>query len=97
MALGLVLASGAVAKDKLMNIQGRVQVFNKEASTFTVENGSIKRDVMYSGDTKFLYGHSKKAKAGAADQVKEGYFMSCAGEPNGSKWMAKECVYRESK
>src|SRR6266567_1524806 len=80
--LGLVLAFNSVAKDKapkISNIQGRVQMINKDSSTITIEKGSMRRQVIYSGDTKFLYGHSNNNKPGAADQVKEGNYISCSG------------------
>lgn len=99
----LVLAVfSATAADKPMkqsNIQGSVQMMNKDTSTITIRNGNVKRDVVYSGDTKFLYGHSKDNKPGSLDQVKEGYYMSCSGtfEKGSPKLNAKECVYREAK
>src|SRR6266567_2983291 len=80
--LGLVLAFNSVAKDKapkISNIQGRVQMINKDSSTITIEKGSMRRQVVYSGDTKFLYGHSNNNKPGTADQVKEGNCISCSG------------------
>jgi hypothetical protein len=99
--LGLVLAFNLVAKDKALkmsNIQGRVQMINKDTSTITVEKGSLKRQVVYSGDTKFMYGHSNNNKPGAADQVKEGNYISCSGTfGDKAQLMAKDCIYRESK
>jgi hypothetical protein len=95
-----VLALNVVAKDKapkMSNIQGRVQMIDKDSSTITVEKGSVRRQVVYSADTKFLYGHSKDNKPGSADQVKTGNYISCGGTFNGTKLTAKECVYRESK
>ena len=44
-------------------------MINKDASTITIEKGSLRREVVYSGDTKFMYGHSNNNKPGAADQV----------------------------
>ena len=103
--LGLVLAFTAIAADKpakppkMMNLQGKVQMMSKDNSTVTVEQkGGLRRVVMYSGDTKFMYGHSKSNKPGSVDQVKEGYFINCSGTYNDKMQLAaKECVYRETK
>lgn len=98
---GLVLVFNLAAKDKapkVMNVQGQVQSMDKNSSAILVMNGNVRREVVYSGDTKFLYGHSKKATPGAPDQVKTGNFISCAGAYNGkTQLVAKECVYRETK
>jgi hypothetical protein len=98
--VGLLFAFSLVAKDKapkISNVQGRVQMISKDSSTITVEKGSVRRQVVYSGDTKFLYGHSNNNKPGAVDQVKEGNYISCSGTFEKTNLMAKECVYRESK
>jgi hypothetical protein len=100
---GFVLAFSLLAKDKapkppkMSNIQGRVDMISKDKSTITVTRGNVKREVVYSGDTKFLYGHSRNNKPGAADQVKDGNYISCSGTFEGAKLMAKDCIYRESK
>jgi len=101
--LGIVLALnlGAQSKTpkppKVMNVQGRVQMMDKGTSIITVAKGNVKRPVMYSGDTKFLYGHSKDNKPGAVDQVKEGYYISCSGPFNEKmQLVATTCVYRET-
>ena len=97
----LLLAFSLLAKDKapkppkMSNIQGRVEMVSKDKSTITVAKGNFKRDVVYTGETKFLYGHSRNNKPGAADQVKDGNYISCAGTFEGPKLMAKECIYRE--
>ena len=82
---------------KMSNVQGRVQMMSKDTSTITVEANGARREVVYSADTKFLYGHSKKNKPGSLDQVKEGNYISCAGTFSGIKLTAKECIYREQK
>ncbi len=104
--LGLVLAFslGAQTKaakppkaPKTMNVQGRVQMIDKGTSTITVAKGNVKKAVVFSGDTKFLYGHSKDNKPGAADQVKEGFYISCSGPYNDKmQQMATTFVYRET-
>ena len=100
--LGLSLAAGltmlAADKPKMGNVQGRVQMMNKDNSTITVElKGGVRRNVIYSSDTRFLYGHSRDSKPGAWDQVKESYYISCAGTFDPVDLKAKECVYREQK
>lgn len=101
--LGLVLAFNVLAKDKApkapktSNIQGRVQMVSKDTSTITIEKGAVRRQVVYSADTKFMAGHSKDNKPGSVDEVKQGNYISCGGTFNGTKLDAKECVYRESK
>ena len=100
--LGLVLAFNIVAADKpakMANLQGKVQMMNKDTSTITVEQkGGLRRQVVYSGDTKFNTGSSKSNKPGSLDQVKEGNFINCSGTYNDkTQLMAKMCVYRESK
>ncbi|SPE30956.1 exported hypothetical protein [Candidatus Sulfopaludibacter sp. SbA6] len=100
---GLVLAFNLGAQNKapkppkIMNVQGRVEMIDKGTSAITVAKGNIKRTVVYSGDTKFLYGHSKSNKPGASDQVKEGWYISCSGPFNAKTQLeAQTCVYREA-
>jgi hypothetical protein len=72
-------------------------MISKDTTTITVATGNLKRAVVYSGDTKFLYGHSGKNTPGTMDQVKEGNYISCSGTVDGPKVMAQECIYRERK
>jgi hypothetical protein len=74
-------------------------MLDKDASAITVEmKGGVRRKVIYTADTKFLYGHSHDSKPGSADQVKENNYISCAGTYNDKTNLnAKECVYRETK
>ena len=102
LALGLVLAFHGVAKDKdpkAQNLQGKVQMMNPDNSTVTVEQkGGVRRQVLYSGETKFLLGHSKNAKPGGLDGIREGSYISCNGAFNDRvQLVAKECVYRDAK
>jgi len=99
-SIGLFLTMNLGAqekKPKLTNIQGKVQSVKKDTSTITVNTGKVTREVMFASDTKFVFGHSKDNKPGSLDQVKDGNFISCAGEMHGSSLMAKECVYRAEK
>jgi hypothetical protein len=100
--MGLILAFNLVGADKpakMANLQGKVQMMSKENSTITVEQkGGLRRQVLYSGDTKFSMGSSKNNKPGSVDQVKEGNFINCSGAYNDkTQLMAKMCVYRETK
>ena len=99
--IGFVLASSLEAQDKaakVSNIQGSVQMVANDVSTITVLVGSVARKVVYNAATKFVYGHSDKNKPGALGQVKQGYYISCAGTFDDKvQLMAKECVYREEK
>jgi len=95
----LFLAGSAVAADTtpmMMNIHGHVETLDKNDPSITVRTkDNVRRKVIYSGDTKFLYGHSKSAKPGSPEQVKASNYISCAGTYNGKMELkAKECVYR---
>jgi hypothetical protein len=96
------VATGLVAADKpskVMNVQGRVQMLDKDSSAITVEmKGGVRRKVTYTADTKFLYGHSHDNKPGSIEQVKENHYISCAGTYNDKTNLnAKECIFRETK
>jgi hypothetical protein len=98
--LTLVVVTSLVAADKppkMMNVQGRVHLLDKNSSTITVEAKGVQRKVAYTGDTKFLYGHSHDNKPGSLDQVKENNYISCSGTYEKTTLNAKECVYREMK
>lgn len=99
MTISTVMAQGkAEKKDAEQNVQGTIQAINKSASTITVKAGTATRVVSHNASTKFLYGHSNDAKAGSLAQIKEGYYISCAGAfDSKGQLMAKECVYRESR
>ncbi|MGO9261575.1 MAG: hypothetical protein ACLQU1_35515 [Bryobacteraceae bacterium] len=72
-------------------------MIDKSTSAITVAKGNVNRIVVYSGNTKFLYGHSNDNKPGTMDQVKEGYYISCSGPVNAKTQLeATTCVYREN-
>ena len=89
----------ADGKQQLQNIQGTVANMSKDTSTITVRTtGTQTRLVVYNAKTKFLYGHSDNAKAGSIAQVKDTFYISCAGTFDAkSQLVASECVYREVK
>jgi len=100
---GLVVTLHMAAKDKdttkMMNVQGRVHMVDKDSSTITVDTKDGRRRlVVYGPDTKFKYGHSTKGKDSSWDQVKENNYISCAGSyDEKTRLVAKECVHRDSK
>ena len=101
--LGLIstVQVGAQAKKppKMLTYQGNVATVDKAKMMIGIKVGTVQRDVIYTADTKFLYGHSKKNKPGSADAVKEGNYILCGGTTEAGKpqLMATECVYREAK
>ena len=100
LVLALQLSAQKTTKPpKQTNIQGTVAMMDKSKMTITLQAGNAKRDVIYSADTKFMYGHSKDNKPGSVDQIKDKYFVTCSGTFEGGKvqLMAKQCVYRETK
>ena len=103
---GSVLTWSAVAQDKAPkakakkadNVQGRITAISKSTSTIMVSTDTIPRMVMYSANTKFLYGHSNDNKPGTLDKVQESYYISCSGTTDAKgQLMARECIYRESR
>ena len=103
--LGLVLAFqlGAQKKaekaPKMSNVQGSVQMIDKAKMTITVVNGNVKKEVIYSADTKFMVGHSNDNKPGSVADVKDSFYISCSGTfPDKSVTLkATTCVYRATK
>jgi len=90
--------AGADKKDAQQNVQGTVQSINKAASTITVKVATSTRVVSHNASTKFMSGHTNDAKIGALSQVKESYYISCAGTfDSKGVLMARECIYRESR
>ena len=98
-AILLTVGIGAQEKKaKGVNYQGNVQGVNKNSSMIMVKTGDgTIRNVMFSTGTTFLYGHSAENKPGSVDQVKDGYYISCAGAMEKDHLMASRCVYRETR
>jgi len=86
------------AAGKTTNLQGTVENIDQGKSMITVMVGKAARPFTFNSATKFLYGHSDNSKPGMASQLKKGNFIACSGTV-GTKgdFMAKECVYRETK
>jgi len=102
--LGLVLTFQLAAQKnpakppKISNVQGIVEDLDKGKMTLAVRSGTMRKNVSYSAETKFMYGHSKNNKPGSADQVKDSFYISCSGSYDSKMVLAaKECIYREAK
>jgi hypothetical protein len=78
-AVSVFAADDKAAKPaKPDRLDGRIQMINKDSSTITLEKGTIKRQVVYSGDTKFTY----RNKPSSMDEVKEGRRVIVLGKFN---------------
>jgi hypothetical protein len=82
-------------KEKPINVQGSVVTIDK--NQISVRTGTVTRQVMFGGGTKFLSGHSNDNKSGSSDQVKEGDYISCSTMAEQNHLMGTECVYREGR
>ena len=98
--LSLVLAFTLAAADKKPKppkedrLSGRIQMMNKDTSTITLERGNIKRQVVYSADTKITY----RNKPSTMDEVKEGRRVIVLGKFNDkAQLMATRIDVREGK
>jgi hypothetical protein len=84
----------AAPPQKMSNIQGKVGKVEKDSIVVMI--GTNPKPVMFSSATKFLFGHSNDNKPGTLADVKQGYFIACAGGVDDKgQFMAKECVYRD--
>ena len=100
-ALSVLAYQNAPAKPKAPktgNIQGTVQVISKDKSEITVHTiQATDRTIIYSADTKFGHGSSKKNTPDSVDKLKEGYFLNCSGTYQDVKLAATTCYFREQK
>ena len=86
------------AAAKKGNIQGTVRLISKDKSEISVRTTQMgERIVVYSADTKWGVGSSKKQTPGSVDNLKEGYFLNCAGTFQDTKLAATTCYFREQK
>lgn len=90
-------ASAADKKAKEGQITGNVQMIDKDKSTITVRKGTTKRDVVFNGETKWMYGTEASNKPGSLDDLKENWYINCKGTFDGVKLVASACRYREGK
>jgi hypothetical protein len=95
--------SSAVAADKKPKaakegqLTGTVKMINKDKSTIVVAKMNNERQIVYSADTKWLYGTQSSNKPSSLDDLKEGWYLNCKGTFDGVKLNASACRFRESK
>ena len=99
--LGVLVAVGpagaADKKAKEGQITGTVKMINKDTSTVVLRKGNVERQVVYSADTKWMYGTQASNKPSSLDELKEGWYINCKGTFEGVKLNASACRFRESK
>jgi hypothetical protein len=93
----LNLAAAADKKPKEGQLNGTVKMINKDKSTIVVMKMNNERQVVYSADTKWLYGTQSSNKPSSLDDLKEGWYVNCKGTFDGVKLNASACRFRESK
>ncbi len=94
-ALNLAVAADKKAKQGQLN--GTVKMINKDKSTIVVAKMNNERQIVYSADTKWLYGTQSSNKPSSLDDLKEGWYINCKGTFDGVKLDASACRFRESK
>jgi hypothetical protein len=82
---------------KAGQLTGTVKMINKDKSTLVVAKGNMERQIIYSADTKWLYGTQSSNKPSSLDELKEGWYVNCKGTFDGVKLNASACRFRESK
>jgi hypothetical protein len=93
----LNLAVAADKKPKQGQLNGTVKMINKDKSTVVVAKMNNERQIVYSADTKWLYGTQSSNKPSSLDDLKEGWYINCKGTFDGVKLNASACRFRESK
>jgi hypothetical protein len=96
----LVTVNSAAAADKKPKegqLTGTVKMINKDKSTIAVTKGNMERQIVYSADTKWMYGTQSSNKPSSLDDLKEGWYLNCKGSFEGVKLNASACRFRESK
>ena len=96
----LVAVNSAAAADKKPKegqLTGTVKMLNKDKSTVVVMKGNVERQIVYSADTKWLYGTQSSNKPSSLDDLKEGWYINCKGTFEGVKLNASACRFREQK
>ena len=90
-------AGAAEKKAKEGQINGRVQMIEKDKATIVVRKGTTQRQVIYNSDTKWMYGTQTSNKPGSFDELKENWYINCKGTFDGVKLVASACRFREAK
>ena len=87
----------AAAKDKKAQagqLNGTVSSINKDTSTVTVRKGNMERQIVYNANTKFLKGTQQKNTPSSIDDLKDGWYLHCWGNFDGTKLVADRCRLR---
>ncbi len=90
-------AGAADKKAKEGQITGVVHMIDKDKSTLMVTKGNLQRQVIYNGNTKWMYGTQASNKPSSFDELKENWYINCRGTFDGVKLVASACRFRESK
>ena len=90
-------AGAAEKKAKEGQLNGRVQMIEKDKSTIVVSKGPTQRQVIYNSDTKWIYGTQTRNKPSSFDELKENWYINCKGTFDGVKLVANACRFRELK
>lgn len=94
---GAVNLAAADKKPKQGQLNGTVKMINKDKSTIVVAKMNNERQIVYSADTKWMYGTQSSNKPSSLDELKEGWYVNCKGTFDGVKLNASACRFRESK
>ena len=78
-------------------LTGTVRIIDKEKSTITIMKGNVQGKVVYSSDTKWMYGTQCSVKPGSLNDLKENWYINCKGTFDGVKLVASACRFREEK
>jgi len=96
----LALSIGAAAaenKPRPGKLNSVVRTVNKDTSTKTVRKGNADRQIVFDANTKFTQGTRGSSKPVSIDELKEGWYVNCAGTFDGIKLVAKACRFREER
>src|SRR5579864_1243239 len=94
---GALTLAAADKKPKEGQLNGTVKMINKDKSTIVVAKLNNERQIIYSADTKWMYGTQSSNKPSTMDELKEGWYVNCKGTFDGVKLNASACRFRESK
>ena len=101
LGLGVGITFGPICaadkKAKAGQITGTVQMIEKDKSTIVVTKGNTQRQVIYSSDTKWMYGTQANNSSSSLNDLKENWYVNCKGTFDGVKLVASACRFRESK
>ena len=90
-------AGAAEKKAKEGQLNGRVQMIEKDKSTIMVMKANTSRQVIYNSDTKWMRGTQASNKPSSFDELKENWYINCKGTFDGVRLVASACRFRESK